>query len=152
MNAKALFIAAALSLAWPAQAMDDDVFMNSGDIKWGDAPPVLPAGAKLAVLRGDPGKPGPYTLRLSMPANYRIAPHWHTQAENLTVISGTLYLGMGDKAAAKGAHALKAGGYHFLPGKAHHYAFSKGAAVVQVSGDGPFDINYINPKDNPANQ
>ena len=51
---------------------------------------------------------------------------------------------------AKSAHALKAGGYHYLPAKMHHYAFTKGATVVQVSGDGPFDINYLDPKDDPA--
>ncbi|HVQ60791.1 MAG TPA: cupin domain-containing protein [Burkholderiales bacterium] len=141
---------AALALASGAQSMDDQVFVNTGDIKWGAAPPVLPKGAKLAVLYGDPGKPGPYVLRLAAPANYRIPPHWHTQTENLTIVSGALYLGMGDKLVAKEAHALKAGGYHYLPAKMHHYAFTKAATVIQVSGEGPFDINYIDPKDNPA--
>jgi quercetin dioxygenase-like cupin family protein len=141
---------AALALASGAQSMDDQVFVNTGDIKWGAAPPVLPKGAKLAVLYGDPGKPGPYVLRLAAPANYRIPPHWHTQTENLTIVSGALYLGMGDKLVAKEAHALKAGGYHYLPAKQHHYAFTRGATVIQVSGEGPFDINYIDPKDNPA--
>jgi quercetin dioxygenase-like cupin family protein len=141
---------AALVLASGAQSMDDQVFVNTGDIKWGAAPPVLPKGAKLAVLYGDPGKPGPYVLRLAAPANYRIPPHWHTQTENLTIVSGALYLGMGDKLVAKEAQALKAGGYHYLPAKQHHYAFTRGATVIQVSGEGPFDINYIDPKDNPA--
>ena len=142
-------LAAALAAA-PAHSMDDQVFVNKGDIKWGDAPPTLPKGAKIAVLYGDPGKPGPFTLRLATPANYRIAPHWHSQTENLTVISGALYLGMGDKLVAKKARALRPGGYHYLPAKMHHYAFSKDPTVVQVSGDGPFDINYLDPKDDPA--
>jgi len=145
--------AAALASAFaavPAHSMDGDVFVNAGEIKWGAAPPVLPKGAKLSVLYGDPGKPGPYVLRLAAPANYKIAPHWHTQTENLTIISGTLYLGMGDKLAAKEARALKTGGYHYLPAKMHHYAFTRAATVIQVSGEGPFDINYIDPKDNPA--
>jgi hypothetical protein len=141
---------AVLALASPARSMDDQVFVNTGDIKWGAAPPVLPKGAKLAVLYGDPGKPGPYVLRLAAPANYRIPPHWHTQTENLTIVSGALYLGMGDKLVAKEANALKAGGYHYLPAKQHHYAFTKVKTVIQVSGEGPFDINYIDPKDNPA--
>ena len=141
---------AALALAWPAQSMDDQVFVNATDIKWGAAPPVLPKGAKLSVLYGDPGKPGQYVLRLAAPANYRIPPHWHSQTENLTIISGALYLGMGDELVAKEAHALKAGGYHYLPAKMHHYAFTKAQTVIQVSGEGPFDINYIDPKDNPA--
>jgi len=141
---------AVLALASPARSMDDQVFVNTGDIKWGAAPPVLPKGAKLSVLYGDPGKPGPYVLRLAAPANYRIPPHWHTQTENLTIVSGALYLGMGDKLVAKEARALKAGGYHYLPAKMHHYAFTRTQTVIQVSGEGPFDINYIDPKDNPA--
>jgi len=132
----------------PALAADD-VFINKGSIKWGEAPPALPKGAKVAVLHGDPFKAGQYILRLSMPANYRIPPHWHSQAEHLTVISGALHLGMGDKADAKAARALTPGGFHYLPAKAHHYAFTKSPAVIQVSGEGPFDINYLNPADNP---
>jgi hypothetical protein len=134
----------------PVYPMDDQVFVNTGDIKWGAAPPVLPKGAKISVLYGDPFKPGPYTLRLAAPANYRIPPHWHSQTENLTIISGALYLGMGDKLAAKEAHALKTGGYHYLPAKQHHYAFTKAATVIQINGEGPFDINYLDPKDNPT--
>jgi len=146
------FATAALAavFAAPAHPMDDQVFVNSSAIKWGAAPPTLPKGAKLTVLYGDPGKPGPFTMRLATPANYKIAPHWHSQTENLTIISGTLYLGMGDKLVAKEARALRAGGYHYLPAKAHHYAFSKAPTVIQIAGDGPFDINYLNPKDDPA--
>ena len=147
-TAAALLLATA-SVALPLQAADD-VSLNKDDIKWGNVPPVLPKGAKIAVLNGDPFKPGIYTIRLSTPANYKIAPHWHTQAEDLTIISGALYLGMGDKMDTKGAHALKAGGFHHLPGKMHHYAYSKSPTVIQISGEGPFDINYLNPKDDPS--
>lgn len=127
----------------------DQVFVNSNELKWGDAPPSVPKGAKIAVLYGDPGKSGPFVMRLMLPANYKVAPHWHTQTENLTIVSGALYLGDGDKMDQAHAHALKAGGYHYLPAKAHHFAFTKTATVVQVHGDGPFDINYMNDKDDP---
>ena len=137
--------------AAPALA-GDEVMLNKGDIKWGAAPPSLPKGAKLAVLYGDPGKSGPYTLRLMAPAGYRIPPHLHSQAEHLTVVSGTLFLGMGDKVDKSHSHALGSGGYHYLPAKAHHYAFTKAATVVQVSGEGPFDIVYLNPADNPEKE
>ena len=142
--------ALAVVFAGAAHAADEGSFINSGDLKWGDAPPVLPKGAKVAVLNGDPFKPGPFVIRLSAPANYKLGPHWHTQTENLTVISGEFYIGMGDKAVAKDAHELKAGGYHYLPAKQHHYAFTKVPTVVQISGEGPFDITYIDPNDNPA--
>ena len=146
---------AAFSLcAIPALAADapgDAVMMNPSDIKWGPAPPNLPKGAKAAVLYGDPGKPGPFVMRLMTPGgNYKIAPHWHSNAEVLTVISGTFYLGMGDTVDTAKAHALKAGGFHYLPAKAHHYALAKGPTVVQVNGEGPFDLTYINDADDPT--
>ena len=147
---KAIAASAIVLLFSPVAApADDQVTLNPADIKWGAAPPVLPKGAQLAVLNGDPSKPGQFTIRLKTPANYKIAPHWHSQSENLTILSGALYLGMGDKMNAKAAHALKAGGYHYLPAKEHHFAFSKVPTVIQVSGEGPFDITYLDPKDNP---
>ena len=128
---------------------DNENFVNSKDIKWGDAPPSMPKGAKIAVLQGDPGKPGPFVIRLMVPAGYKIAPHWHSQDESLTVISGTLNFGLGDKAETGKAHALTAGGFHFLSGRDHHYVVAKTATVIQVSGSGPFDMTYINPDDDP---
>jgi hypothetical protein len=128
----------------------DNAIINPKDIKWGDAPPVLPKGAKIAVLHGDPFKKGAYVLRLQMPANYRLPPHWHTQPEHVTVVSGTLNIGMGDTMADAKAHAITAGGYHFLPGKTNHYAFTKDATVVQLNGDGPFDIHYVKDSDDPS--
>ena len=127
----------------------DQVLVNPGEIKWMDAPPVLPKGAKIGVLYGDPFKSGPFVIRLMAPAGYKLPPHWHSQTENLTIVSGTLFLGSGDKMDPSHAHALKTGGYHYLPAKAHHYAFTKVATVVQIHGEGPFDITYVNEKDDP---
>jgi len=145
----ALMAILTLSPAWGADATAEMTMVNPASIQWQDAPPSLPKGAKVAVMHGDPGKPGPFTIRLRAPAGYKIAPHTHTQAENLTVISGALYLGMGEKFDQRRAKALGAGGFHFLPGKTAHYAFAKAPTVVQVHGEGPFDINYLNPADNP---
>ena len=133
-----------------AWAADAGMYMNPGDLKWGEAPPTLPKGAKIAVLSGDPGKEGMFTARLKVPANYKIAPHYHSTDEDLTVISGTLYFGEGDKMETKGGHAIKPGGFHHLPAKTHHYAWSKSETVVQISAKGPFDIVYINPDDDPS--
>ena len=126
------------------------IYMNPNEVKWGDAPPVFAKGAKMAVLAGDPGKSAPFVARLMLPANYKIAPHWHSADEDLTIISGTFYLAEGDKLDTKNAHAIKAGGFHHLPAKTHHFAFTKGPAVVQINGMGPFDITYINPADDPS--
>ena len=136
-------------LPMAASAASEMVVINPGSIKWGDAPPSLPKGAKLAVLYGDPSKAGPFVMRLMAPAGYKIPPHWHSQAEAPTVISGTFYFGMGDKMDAAAAHLLKTGGFHYLSAKEHHFAFSKAASVVQLNGEGPFDITYINAADDP---
>ena len=132
-----------------ASAASEMIVINPDDIKWGDAPPSMPKGAKIAVLYGDPSKAGPFVMRLKAPAGYKIPPHWHSQAEALTVVSGTFYFWMGDKMDAAAAHPLKAGGFHYLSPKEHHFAFSKAASVVQLNGEGPFDITYINPADDP---
>jgi hypothetical protein len=146
---KTLLAAAIACLVSPAFG-EDSMIMNKADIRWGDVPPSLPKGAKIAVLYGDPGKAGQFTLRLQMPAGYKIAPHWHSKDENLTLISGEMYLGMGEKMDRAKATALKAAGYHYLPAKTSHYAFTRDKmTVIQVSGEGPFDIHWINPADDP---
>ncbi|MCC2638909.1 MAG: conserved hypothetical signal peptide protein [Moraxellaceae bacterium] len=122
---------------------------NPDTLAWEAVPPVLPAGAQLTVLDGDPFKTGPYTLRLMMPAGYQIPPHWHSRPENVTVISGTLFIGMGDLMDPGAAQELQTGGFHAIPARVHHFAYSPNGAVVQIHGEGPFDITYMNPADNP---
>jgi hypothetical protein len=126
------------------------VAMNEADIKWGDAPPTFPAGAKMVVLQGDPGKAGMFTIRLKVPDGYKVAAHWHPTAENLTVISGTFNLGTGDKLDETKTTALTAGAFGSMPAKMHHYAWSKGETEVQVSAMGPFKLIYVNPADDPS--
>ena len=76
---------------------EQHVVLNPADLKWGDAPPGLPPGAKLAVLAGDPNKKGLFTVRLQTPAGYKVPPRTHPTAEHITVISGTFNIGTGDK-------------------------------------------------------
>jgi hypothetical protein len=119
-------------------------------LKWGPAPPVFATGAKMAVLAGDPGKAGVYTVRLDLPDGYKIDAHFHPTDENVTVIEGTFLVGMGDKADAAKTTALPAGGFIVAPTNMHHYAFAKGHTVVQVHGVGPFALTYVNPADDPS--
>ena len=135
-----------------ADSMGKELFLNVSDLRWENAPPSLPKGAKIAVLAGDPHKSGPFVMRLMTPAEYTIPPHFHSQAENLTVISGTLFLGDGKKFDPARAHGLKVGGFHYLPARAAHFAFTKEPTIVQVHGEGPFDIFYFNPQDDPQKQ
>jgi quercetin dioxygenase-like cupin family protein len=147
-------IAFALVLLAPAVRADNATtaqpsFVTAKNLKFGDAPPVLPKGARIAVLHGDPTKPGPYTARLKAPSGYKIPAHWHTQDEQLTVVQGTLMLRMGESMQSE-PHALAAGDFHFLPGGMRHSAEAKGETIVQITGWGPFDIHYVNPADNPV--
>jgi len=137
-------------VAQETKKMPTHVTVNASDIKWGEAPAKLEKGASFAVISGDPGQPGPYVVRLRMPAGYKIAPHWHPTDENVTVISGTFALGMGDKFDQAVMKELPAGGYGLLPAEMHHFAMAKTEATVQVHGIGPFVLNYVNPADDPS--
>jgi hypothetical protein len=152
-----------LTISYAVEAADEppassgapevQIFSSPSDVKWGPAPPVVPSGAQAAVLAGDPFKDGsPYTLRLKMPDGYRIAPHWHPTDENVTVISGTLGAGMGDKFDRTAGKLLKPGGFVCMPKEMHHYAWAKGPTIVQVHGIGPFAFTYVNPADDPRNK
>jgi hypothetical protein len=88
-------------------------------------------------------------VRLRLPEGYKIPPHWHSKDEQLTILSGTFVLHMGDTMTAP-AHELGPGAYHFLPGKMHHAASTKGETVVEVHGTGPFDLHYLDPADDPS--
>jgi hypothetical protein len=120
-------------------------------IVWGQAPPFLLPGAQLAVLEGDPSAPsGDYTVRLKMPGGYRIAPHWHPQRENVTIISGTFKVGMGDTFDEAKMGAFPAGSFAYLDPSMHHYAMASGDVVVQVHGAAPLQFNYVNADDDPS--
>ena len=125
------------------------VVVAAADVRWGEAPPALPRGAQLVVLAGDPGQALPFVLRLKLPAGYTIAPHWHPTAENVTVLSGTFAVGMGEKYDEAALKSLPAGSYAQMPAEMRHFAKARTAAVVQVHGTGPFALNYVNPADDP---
>jgi quercetin dioxygenase-like cupin family protein len=119
-------------------------------VQWGPPPFVAP-GAQFAVLEGDPtASSGNYTVRLKMPAGYRIAPHWHPLRENVTVISGTFKVGMGDTFNADKMGTFPAGSFAYLDPDMHHYAMAASDVVVQIHGTAPVQFNYINPKDDPS--
>jgi hypothetical protein len=120
-------------------------------IPWGPAPPFIRPGAQLAVLEGNPGATtGDYTIRLKMPDGYRIDPHSHPLRENVTVISGTFKVGMGDEFNKVKMTALNAGSFAFLDPDMHHYAMACGEVIVQVHGKAPLQFNYVNPDDDPS--
>lgn len=120
-------------------------------VEYGPAPAFVPPGAQLAVLEGNPaGSSGDYTIRLKMPDGYRIAPHWHPKRENVTVISGTFKVGMGDRFDESSMQSFPAGSFAYLDPDMHHYAMASGDVVVQVHGMAPVQFNYINAGDDPS--
>jgi quercetin dioxygenase-like cupin family protein len=126
------------------------VALTAAEVTWGAPPPSLSPGARFAVVSGDPSGNGPFTIRLQMPAGYKIAPHWHPTDEHVTVVSGVFAVGMGEKFDPNITKALSAGGYASLPAEMRHFAFAKSTAVIQVHGMGPFVFNYVNPADDPS--
>ena len=145
-----VFLAAATALlATSAASSPAQAQMNTTDMKWGPAPPGLPAGAQLAVLSGDPGKEGMFTIRIKFPAGYSVAPHHHPADELVTVIEGDVALGMGDKVDRESMTLLKPGGYAVAAKDMNHYVTTTGGGIVQITSHGPFAIVYANPKDDP---
>lgn len=140
-----VLVSGLLCLASPVAAQ-----VNTGDLKWGPAPAIFPAGAQMSVLSGDPTKAGLFVLRLKMPAGYKIPAHQHPSDEYVTVISGDLSLGMGDKLDPAMSAKLAPGGFAVAGAKMNHFALSNGGAVVQVSAEGPFGMTYVNPADDPT--
>jgi len=122
-------------------------------IPFGPAPPFLLPGAQVAVLEGDPtAKTGDFTVRLKMPDGYRIAPHWHPNRENVTVLSGTFKVGMGDDFDESKMGAFPAGSFAYLDPDMHHYAMASGEVVVQVHGMSPLQFNYVHASDDPSHK
>ena len=153
-----LSAAAALLAAWavtPSAAHDPSGPMAAihrpAQLTWKDGPPSLPPGARIAVLEGDPDRPGPFVMRVKVPDGYRIPPHTHPKAERVTVIAGTFHLGMGDRFDPSKAQELPAGTYGTWPAGMQHFVWVKGETVVQFHGDGPWSISYLNPGDDPRN-
>ena len=119
------------------------------DVEWGEGPASLEPGAEMAVLEGDPGEEGVFTMRLRLPDGYRIAPHTHPNVERVTTLSGTFRLGTGDVLDTEAADRLETGSYTAIPPGMSHYAFAEGETVIQLTSVGPWELEYVNPDDDP---
>jgi quercetin dioxygenase-like cupin family protein len=118
-------------------------------IQWKPGPPTLLPGSQMAILEGDPNKPGFFCMRLRFPDGFKVMPHWHPKQERVTIISGTLNLGMGDTYNPAATRALTAGSYSTMPPGTRHFAFATGVTEIQLTTNGPWAINYVNPADDP---
>jgi quercetin dioxygenase-like cupin family protein len=130
-------------------ADDQHIVVQADSLKWAAGPPTLPKGAQMAILYGDPAKEGPYVYRVKFPAGSKVPAHMHPNDENVTVISGTVHIGTGDKLDEQKGEAVKAGGYFHMPKGMHHYGWTTEETVIQANGIGPAGIAYVNPADDP---
>ncbi len=120
--------------------------------EWAPAPPVLPAGAEIAVLSGNPFAEGWFVLRLKFPAGYDVPAHIHSGDELITVVSGEFNVGHGERLNRDAGTLLTAGGFVEMPAGHPHFAWTSAETIVQIHGPGPFDITYMDPADNPLSQ
>jgi quercetin dioxygenase-like cupin family protein len=149
---KQVFLAAtalAAVLGGPASAQEIHKVLKPDAIKWG-ASPRLPKGAQVAVIYGDPRKEGHYIILAKFPDGYSVPAHWHSQPENVIVISGTFNVGMGNKLDKTKGEAIGPGGFFSSGAKMNHYAWATGDTLIQVTGMGPFDVTCVDPKDDPS--
>jgi quercetin dioxygenase-like cupin family protein len=137
-----------LALCGAAQAQHHTV-ISADDVKWGAAPPSLPPGAQAAALLGSPGKEGPFVLRLKFPAGFVIPPHRHSKDEFVTVIAGRVAISSGEKVERAALKPVPAASFVHLPAGMPHYLWAEAESIVQINGTGPFDVMYIDPKDDP---
>ncbi len=131
----ALFFAVSLS-AGVALAQNSPVVTLPENLKWTPGTGAT-AGQMIAVVYGDPSKPGPFVIRVKSPDGFKISPHYHASDENVTVLQGTLLLGYGDTVDATKATAVPTGGFYSVPKGVHHFAVAKGETIVEISSMGP---------------
>ena len=118
-------------------------------LDWGPGPPSLPRGGKLAIISGNPNQPGPFAIQLRFPAGYEVPPHSHPTDEHVTVIDGVLSLGMGSVAHRSNMKVLGKGRSTIAPANMAHYASTTQGATLLIRANGPFQVNYVNRKDDP---
>ncbi len=141
------FAALLAPAAW-AQSPADHMMVVPNDLKWADIT-SLPPGAKVAVIEGPLNEAVPFTIRVKLPADYKIPAHWHSAIEHVTVISGTFNMGTGDKLDPSKTMPLSAGSFAIMQPMTNHFAWTKEETIIQVHGVGPWALYYVNPADDP---
>jgi len=138
-----------IALTQPQASELHHTVVSADSIKWGPAPPSLPPGAQAAILLGSPAKEGPFVLRLKFPAGFIVPPHRHSKDEYVTVIAGAFAIASGEKVDRQSLKPLPPASFVHLPAGMPHYAVVEVETIVQINGVGPFDVTYVDPKDDP---
>jgi quercetin dioxygenase-like cupin family protein len=115
------------------------------DVKWEQAPGMA-EGIKTVLQYGDP-KTGPYIILLKFPAGTHNPPHWHSADEVVTILTGTMITGEGEKVVAAKGLPVSTGGYFIIPGHTAHWGkVPEGDVILTRLGNGPRDIHYFDGK------
>lgn len=123
--------------------------IRSEELEWKPFP-AFPLEARLAVLVGEPTKPGPYLIRVKVPGGVRLMPHKHPEDRIYTVISGVFYIGLGEQFEEGKLTAHAPGSVLVLPGGQAHFHYAKsGEYVTQVSALGPLGLAYVDAANDP---
>jgi quercetin dioxygenase-like cupin family protein len=117
-------------------------------LEWKDVPALGP-GVKLALIEGPMNEAVPFMVRIKFPAGARVPPHWHPAIEHVTVMSGTFEIGIGDKLDESKTMRFPAGSVTIMQPKTTHFGVFNEETILQVHGVGPWEVNYINPADDP---
>jgi hypothetical protein len=139
----------AASPAWAQH--EGHKLVKPDELKWNDVP-SLPKGAKIAVIEGPMNEAVPFTVRLKLPADYKIPAHWHPAAERVTVLSGEFNMGIGEKFDQSKTQAVTPGAIMIMQPKTPHFGWTKTETLIQLHGTGPWAVNYVNPADDPRKQ
>jgi quercetin dioxygenase-like cupin family protein len=123
------------------------------DLEWQDGPPSLEPGAEFVILEGNPSEEGLFTMRLRLPDGFQIAPHSHPAIEHVTVVQGEFNIGSGEEFDSSNGMTMPVGAFIYLmPGHVHYAWASEDDTIIQLHGEGPWQINYVNPDDDPREE
>lgn len=154
LNRIKLFTGVALGLAvcFAAQAADTPtqgaqaLTITPADMQW--KPSARVPGLETAdfIGGGAGNQSGPYTYRVKFPPNFKMQAHSHPDERHYTILSGTWYVGFGEKADPARMQALPPGSFYVEPANVPHFVATKDeGAVIQISGTGPTAVNYVDP-------
>jgi quercetin dioxygenase-like cupin family protein len=128
-------------------AAQDHTMVKPADLKWTDVPAMT--GAQIAVLEGKMSEAGPFTARLKLPNGTKIPAHFHSTIEHVTVLSGTINMGVGDKLDITKSMPLGTGSMGIMQPGTHHFAWTSEDTIIQLHGTGPWTVTYVDPADDP---
>ena len=131
-----------------AQGPGAHSMVTPDQLQWKDVP-ALGVGVKLALIEGPMNEAVPFIVRIKFPAGTKIPAHWHPAIEHVTVMSGTLNIGVGDKFDESQVMRFPPGSVTIMQPKTTHFGFFNDETILQVHGVGPWEVNYVNPADDP---